>query len=79
MLYGNIMLLSEFKRTFSNVFLEEPTEITLVMIAAYFSNPPYRTEWLMDEKPLGFVHSQVEQIFGRDTAVDLAEDFRVRI
>ena len=45
------------------------------MIAAHFPDLFHRQPRLMDQKTLGVAHAQGDQIFGRGTAVDLAENF----
>ena len=57
------------------MLLKNPAKISLIVIPAHFPNLLHGQPRLMDQKMLGVVHAQVDQIFGRGTAVDLAENF----
>ena len=65
----------EFQRAFTCMFLKNPAEIPLIMIAAHFPDLFHGQTRLMDQKALGVAHAQGDQIFGRGTTVDLAENF----
>lgn len=57
------------------MFLKDPAEISLVMVAAHFSNLFNGQPRFVEQKSLGVAHSKVDQIPGRCTVVDLAENF----
>lgn len=57
------------------MFLKDPAEISLVMIAAHFADLLYRKGWLMDQQLLCMAHPEIDQVFGRSAVVDLTEDF----
>ena len=65
----------EFQRAFTCMFLKNSAEISLIMIAAHFPDLFHGQTRLMDQKTLGVAHAQGDQIFGRGTTVDLAENF----
>ena len=54
-------------------FFKNPAEISLVMVAAHFSNLFNGQPRFVEQKSLGVAHSKVDQIPGRCTVVDLAE------
>ena len=57
------------------MFLKDPAEISLVVIAAHFTNLFYRKGRLMDQQLLCMAHPEIDQIFGRGAVIDLTEDF----
>lgn len=57
------------------MFLKDPTEISLVVIAAHFTDLFYRKGRLMDQQLLCMAHPEIDQIFGRGAVIDLTEDF----
>ena len=57
------------------MFLKDPAEISLVVIAAHFTDLFYRKGRLMDQQLLCMAHPEIDQIFGRGAVIDLTEDF----
>lgn len=56
------------------MFLKDPAEISLVVIAAHFTDLFYRKGRLMDQQLLCMAHPEVDQIFRRGAVIDLTED-----
>ena len=57
------------------MFLKNPAEISLIVIAAHFTDLFYRKGRLMDQQLLCMAHPEIDQIFGRGAVIDLTEDF----
>lgn len=57
------------------MFLKDPAEISLIVIAAHFTDLFYRKGRLMDQQLLCMAHPEIDQIFGRGAVIDLTEDF----
>lgn len=56
------------------MFLKDPAEISLIVIAAHFTDLFYRKGRLMDQQLLCMAHPEIDQIFGRGAVIDLTED-----
>ena len=57
------------------MLFKNPAEISLVVISTHFSDLFDRQPWFVKKQPLGMAHTQVDQIFGWRTVVDLTENF----
>lgn len=57
------------------MFLKDPAEISLIVVAAHFTDLFYRKGRLMDQQLLCMAHPEIDQIFGRGAVIDLTEDF----
>ena len=57
------------------MFLKDPAEISLVVIAAHFTDLFYRKGRLLDQQLLCMAHPEIAQIFGRGAVLELSEEF----
>ena len=55
------------------MFLKDPAEISLVVIAAHFTDLFSRKGRLMDQQLLCMTHPEIDQIFGRGAVIDLTK------
>ena len=56
---------SVFKRAYTHIFFEDTTEIALLRIADSLTDLAYRQLRIVCQKLLGFLHTQVDNIFIR--------------